>query len=256
MKSLKYITNCYVYLQDCSNKPVHAHHTDNLVWEKLIYIIKGTALFSSEYGTANVRVGDILYVPPGLEYHTVWNSSRGFCTIGFCGNEPFIKNDSPQFEVLSSEHFCMFRNNFYELNNIWMNDGGSYLFMSKLMSLLNELSLIRNQLISPSALQESIAWLAQNCNKEIDVKQLAAIANMSVSHYYRSFRNATGYSVTDYKNSLLMRRAETLLSIGEGSISQIAEKLGFNDVFYFSRLFKKYIGVSPREYRQKYHGIN
>lgn len=64
----------------------------------------------------------------------------------------------------------------------------------------------------------------------------------------RIFKKHFGYSIIKYRNRLRINTAKILL--GEKSMQEIAHEMGFSDVYYFSRCFKKYEGVSPEEYRK------
>ena len=53
----------------------------------------------------------------------------------------------------------------------------------------------------------------------------------------------------EYKNRLCVQNAEKLLLTNDLSIEEISEKMGFNSASYFRRIFRKYVGKSPREYK-------
>ena len=82
------------------------------------------------------------------------------------------------------------------------------------------------------------------------LQQLAAIAHLSVYHFARQFKAATGLPPHQY---VLMRRIEQsklLLDGGERSLAEIAADAGFADQSQFSRQFKRLVGVSPRQFRK------
>ena len=63
------------------------------------------------------------------------------------------------------------------------------------------------------------------------------------------FKEQTGYPPLQYINKLRIERAKQLLADAGLSVSECAETLGFTDVNYFSRLFRKFTGVSPSKYK-------
>ena len=73
----------------------------------------------------------------------------------------------------------------------------------------------------------------------------------SVSESYLSslFKKETGTTITDYINSTRIRQALILLNTSSLPIGEVASRCGFLDSNYFSRIFKKQLGLSPREYR-------
>lgn len=83
------------------------------------------------------------------------------------------------------------------------------------------------------------------CNAEY-----AKICGLSEYHFIRRFKECTGMSPHRYKVKLLMEKAAELLSKTDMNVSEVAELLGYGDSLYFSRVFKKQHGVSPRRYRR------
>lgn len=73
-----------------------------------------------------------------------------------------------------------------------------------------------------------------------------------ISHYYllHQFKRSMGVTVTDYKNELKLKYAKSLLLETQESVTDIAQKSGFGSSSYFSKIFRKYTGVSPSEYRR------
>ena len=103
-------------------------------------------------------------------------------------------------------------------------------------------------------LSEVISHLERNYTEEIRLPELAKMARMSESSLLRSFRNAMGHAPIDYLVRLRIRHACGLLRQDMPGITEIAFRVGFNDSNYFSRQFRRVMGVSPREYRKERQG--
>lgn len=93
--------------------------------------------------------------------------------------------------------------------------------------------------------------MAQHVNQPLQVAELAAQANVSPSHYFALFKRQTGRAPIDYFIRLRMQRARTLLDSTTASVKEIAVALGYNDPFYFSRVFKTVNRVAPTLYRAR-----
>ena len=78
---------------------------------------------------------------------------------------------------------------------------------------------------------------------------LSAMAGLSVSHYSAVFKRQTGYAPMDYFIRLRMHQACQLLDTTELSVKEVADRLGYEDPLYFSRVFKSLHDLSPSEYR-------
>lgn len=99
------------------------------------------------------------------------------------------------------------------------------------------------------SLEATIAFLHRHIDTNLTLNDMAQHANLSVSHFSRLFREQTGYSPLDYFIHLKMQRACVLLSVSSKNIQEISYDIGYDDPYYFSRLFKKVIGLSPSQYR-------
>ncbi|MCC3376187.1 AraC family transcriptional regulator [Cohnella sp. REN36] len=86
--------------------------------------------------------------------------------------------------------------------------------------------------------------------ERLTVDRLAGIARMSRFHFSRVFKELTNRSVTDYINFVRINKSEYELRHTEKTIAEIATANGFNDIYYFSRLFKSYKNVSPSTLRK------
>lgn len=95
----------------------------------------------------------------------------------------------------------------------------------------------------------AVRFLETHLDCPISADELSRLCGLSITHLRRLFRVSTGMTPMEYHTRLRIRRACQLLHEGELSITQIAEALGYENVFYFSRVFKKVMGVPPKQYQ-------
>lgn len=98
-------------------------------------------------------------------------------------------------------------------------------------------------------LQKCTDYIARYCTEDLSIKRVADQINLSVPYFSRVFKQETGRNFVEYVTFVRMQRAVWLLRHTNHTIEWIAEELGFNTPNYFSGIFKKYVGLSPREYR-------
>jgi len=103
-----------------------------------------------------------------------------------------------------------------------------------------------------TVVQASIHYMQENLGRKLVMQEVAAYVGYSVSRFSHLFREATGHSPMDYYLILKMQYACQLLTTTDMLVSQISHKLGISDSLYFSRLFSKHMGVSPRVYREQH----
>ena len=85
----------------------------------------------------------------------------------------------------------------------------------------------------------------------ISLHRVAEEVGFSPNHFSTVFSQETGQTFVEYLNAVRIEAAKQLLTCGNSRMSDIAFDVGYQDSHYFSYLFKKHIGVSPREYRSR-----
>lgn len=100
------------------------------------------------------------------------------------------------------------------------------------------------------AIEKTIEFMVHYYQKKVTLEELSQMAGMSVSHYCRLFKRYTGYSPIDYVTHLRMDRAKELLVMSGFRLKSIAQSVGYDDEFYFSRRFKDIVGLSPTQFAQ------
>jgi len=106
-----------------------------------------------------------------------------------------------------------------------------------------------------SKVERSIAYMADHINQPLQVATLAAMANVSPSHFFALFKKQTGCPPMDYFTRLRMCHAGHLLGSTSASVKEVAAALGYDDPFYFSRVFKSVHQVPPSRYRTAQAGL-
>lgn len=97
----------------------------------------------------------------------------------------------------------------------------------------------------------AIHFMNENIEKSITLAELASFTGYSTSYLSVVFRKRTGYSPQNYFNMLKVRHACKWLDDTDVKINTVCHKVGIHDPYYFSRLFSKVMGVSPKNYRNR-----
>lgn len=105
-------------------------------------------------------------------------------------------------------------------------------------------------------IERTVGYMVEHLDRPLQVANLAAMANVSPSHYFALFKRHTGWSPISFFTLLRMRRAGRLLRGTSMSVKEVAAALGYDDPFYFSRVFKSIHDVAPSEYRLLPSGMN
>ncbi len=98
-------------------------------------------------------------------------------------------------------------------------------------------------------INRTIAYMKEHLDQPLQAAVLASQASVSLSHYFALFKRRTGCTPIDYFIHLRMERARDLLEETSLTVKEIAAALGYDDQFYFSRVFKSINGLPPTNYR-------
>lgn len=101
------------------------------------------------------------------------------------------------------------------------------------------------------ALAYAVHLIQDDIAAPLDVEELARSLQMSTSHFIRTFKTQVGYSPLAYQTRLRIERAKDLLQATDLRVSEIAQRIGYQNPMYFSSTFKKHTGMTPLEYREK-----
>ena len=103
-----------------------------------------------------------------------------------------------------------------------------------------------------SLLKEARGFISDNYDRNITVEDVADSVCLSSSYLSHLFREKLNCTVNNYITRVRIEKSIELMSMRELSIQEISEKVGFNSQSYFTKIFKKYIGVTPVIYRNKF----
>lgn len=104
------------------------------------------------------------------------------------------------------------------------------------------------ELVTDDELEPILLYIENHIDKDISVEELRRIFSVSRSSLQGMFRNALDLTPKQYIADVKMKRAKLLLQEHGYTISEIAYQLGYHSLYYFSRKFKAYFGISPSEY--------
>lgn len=100
-------------------------------------------------------------------------------------------------------------------------------------------------------LQRALLYIGQKYKEDISMEQTAEYVNLSPYYFSKLFKLHTGENFIDYLTRLRMEEAKRLIGEQSLSLKEICFEVGYNDPNYFSRVFKKAIGITPSDYRQQ-----
>lgn len=136
--------------------------------------------------------------------------------------------------------------------------GKEFLILSALyrcMGLLQQKNQFQSSPVQSSKkikqLKKALQMIETQYSSTITLPQMAKVCGMSPKYFCRFFKEMTHKTPVDYLNNYRVKRACEMLRQNQESITEIALSCGFNDLSYFIKTFKRYKGVSPKNYQKQ-----
>ncbi len=99
--------------------------------------------------------------------------------------------------------------------------------------------------------KQAIDYIRAACDKDFSLEDVASFVGISKYYLSREFHRYTGYPFVAYVNRTRCKKAQQLLADEQLEIQEIGKRCGFENASYFARAFRRYIGMSPAEYRSQ-----
>ena len=206
-----------------------------------VYRARGKRFLSDAY--------HIAVLPRGCSYE--WQCTRAghFCSIEFecelSGDEPItvpIKSSEKLLRLFKElEYKRNLRGETVRMESI--RDTYSILLTLLQSSTEPYLSSAKQEKLAPA-----IAYISQNYNKPISNDRLAALTGLSTVYFRKLFSQLLGTAPIAYAHALRIEKAKEMLRSDYGTLSDLAQSLGYASLYDFSRDFKKHTGIPPSQY--------
>jgi len=238
----------------------------------LIYCIEGEGWFEIDHQVQKVSANQI-FILPKAKAHSYGSDAKHTWTIywiHFDGEKAAFFSEGLEKPLLVSpekdsrledrfklyeEIFSVLKNGYSKSNLEFSITALFYFFGSlKYLSAYRASNAISQQTQKRDVAEEAIHFMRENVRKRLTLKEISDYVEFSPSHFSILFQNKTGYSPLNYFIHLKIQEACHHLDFTDMKINQISLLVGFDDPFYFSRLFTKTMGISPSEYREKKKG--
>ncbi len=230
---------------------------------QLLYIAKGTANFNMDSELNTIQEGSaIIYRPHQAQYYCYnlsdkpeiyWLHFSGagigvhLDNLGFCGKPLFAVGQKSEYITIFEKiirELQVRREHFFELVNLYA------LELLTLMSRNMSEKKLNLQGVNEQ-IQNVIEMMNKNSQGKQSVNEYAVLCNMSTCWFIHCFKAYTGTTPQQYITDIRLSKAKELLSYSSFNVTEIASIVGYDNPFYFSRIFKKNTGRSPRDYKNR-----
>ncbi|MCR5376864.1 MAG: AraC family transcriptional regulator [Lachnospiraceae bacterium] len=249
------------------------YHSHSIL--EIAYILSGKGQYIIDGVTYDVKQGDLLVCNPGVMHQSIITNPTdptlefvaGISDLHFLNMEPNsiqLPDGCPVLN-LTNEVKREISRCCYEIidENMTTQPGRYYLVQAQMIKILillyrsitekpkDEVVGVPFESYSKSyVVQRIIQYLRANYSRHVSLDQIAQNMYLSPVYISKIFKEKTGDSPINYLIQIRLGKAKEMLEENRGSIRTIAAQVGYDDVYHFSKLFKKYYGVSPLYYRK------
>ncbi len=214
-----------------------------------LFVDEGKYMYEYESTVFFAEQGDAVYLPEGGVYkYTVVSDKTRATQAEFKLSDGKRNLCFSDFPVLVKNDGDLLKSCFADMLKFCHNDE-----LSVASAILKLLSLVSGKKRSGgmNKIEAAVRFIQENPTEKIFVSELADLCEMSESHLRRLFSEFLGMSPIEYKNSLILKSACSMLSFDRLNVSETADALGFGDIYTFSQFFKKRMGLSPKKYSER-----
>ena len=231
---------------------------------EIYYLLKGKRRYIIENTIYDIQAGDIILIPPMLMHRTqrvpgtdqkeiheriLFNLKEVPAILKPCFNQCFYR---PSDEIKESIK-ALIEESLKEENKSEESRFLHKLNVHKILLMLLRMPIKELEVQElderDRLMQNAACYIKEHCHNHLTLKDMADIMGFTPEYFSSLFKTSIGLNFVDYLNNMRIAKAILYLNQTDLPISVISEKCGFNDSNYFAIVFKKIVGISPRNYR-------
>lgn len=258
------VTSCGNYKLNDTEKKLPVTRPKGRLDYQIIYIASGKAHFyfdKSDKETMLSAGSMVIYKPKEYQKYSFYGKDNAdIYWIHFTGSnvkillkEYGLSNDTHVISAgFNPDYVTLFRRIILEMQ---MEKPGSSTMTSLLIQQLflevfrHQETIDTKQRIAPAEVESAIEYFHQYYHQTLVMEEYAKTHHMSISTLSRMFKHHTGLTPLQFLLNIRLSAAKNLLKDTNLTISEISAMVGYDNPLYFSRLFHKHVGITPRDYR-------
>lgn len=227
-------------------------------YDTLSVRLSGSCQFKTQKDNFSVSRGKLLYLPKNVEYQQM-SEDETLIAIHFIN---YSSDTLGKAEVIEVDDVEYVEGLIKQMYDVWkgMNVGYQYKCTSLFYELMFYLRCREHEgaigaITDESKIKKALDIIHSSYRKEeIEISTLAESCALSEAYFRKLFKKIHGVSPIQYIIDLKLDFASHLLQSGLYTVGETAQRSGFSDPKYFSRIFKAHFGLSPKEYQVRFNG--
>lgn len=213
-----------------------------------LYIIKGKCMATLKGEEMVLNAGDMLVYKPYEPHFYIYpeNVESESAYIHFTGNA--AKEIAGDNSILHTENEYEAQKLLSRVINDFTEGADNLMSISWLLQ-FRELFKNRDMSVKDERILAVLKYINKNFSENNSMDFYAKMCSLSADRFAHLFKSTVGVSPGKYITDIRMRQAKYLLDFSDLNVNEVSSAVGFEDALYFSRVFKKYTGVSPQRYK-------
>lgn len=245
--------DCIIRRQTYNRWEIPSRYINNY---ELVFLLKGEGEIRIQQKYYHVHKDDLFCFSPGILHslNVRHEPYMEFYGVHFTLPEELRELQLPEFLHLESSF--RISSLFKDMYEIYQKKPCFYQWKQNLIleQILCEIlceQTQKNEPIELKRIKKVLEYIHSNPTHSFTLQEMLQMTGLKKTQFMKSFHNITGSSPMKYISALRMEYAKDLLLNERMSISEISQKCGYSDEFYFSRCFKKHFSISPQRYRKE-----
>jgi AraC-like DNA-binding protein len=225
----------------------------------IAYCKDGEAIYKIGGNEIRVKKGDLLFFPKGLVRSAISDPDDPWAFYSVSFDIHFDNGKSRELfdgfgHIARNPYLHKLPSLFDEINLVWTGKQNGYtikcksIIMDILYAIIKEQDRKGHGTAHYNAIERTNQIILSNYKDHFSIDDLAKLSGLSPSHFRLLYKKITGMTAVQFQNHIRINKAKDLLLSGECNVTEAALSVGFQDIYYFSRLFKKLTGEPPSDY--------
>ncbi len=231
-------------------------HMKNRAWYGISLAIDGEIAYTLNGKTYISNKNTMIFLPKGASYKLDCYKPGKFALVNFLCDEKFNLDEFLAIPINDAEGFLHI---FKVMENLFLFEAPSKKFelMSLFYSMLGKLYTSAEKKCSYPIIKAGTEYMENNLsNPELNNDNIARAAGVSEIYFRKLFKKQFGATPHAYMQQIRINKARAMLENGVAQIDDVCSSCGYNNIYYFFKVFKEKTGYTPTEYREKYFRKN
>lgn len=228
----------------------------NRAWYGISLAVDGEIAYTLNGKTYVSDKNTIIFLPKGASYTLNCYKPGKFTLVNFLCVDSFKLDEFLAIPILDPEGFLHI---FKVMENLFLFEtpDKNFELMSLLYSMLGKLYTNNKERCSYPIIKAGIEYMEKNLKSpNLSNESIARAAGVSEIYFRKLFKKQFGLTPHAYMQQIRINKAKAMLENGSADIESVYSDCGYNNVYYFFKVFKEKTGYTPTEYREKYYDKN